>query len=164
MNGREIPNMSSASRRRLTPVTISRVNAEHNAESPKHASAGHRLPGKAKVALPPDTDADSFEEVFATNVAEPMSVALGGLLGVAWGCWALLSGGPAWQVVLGLVSAVAGVLVWVSYFLHFHPGAIAGERWTRTRPRRALRALLAKAYVVFLAVAVLAWIINLAFT
>jgi hypothetical protein len=84
---------------------------------------------------------------------------------VVWGRSTLLNEGALWQRGLGSVGARAGVLVWVSYFLHFRPALIAGEGWTRTRmrPRRAMRAVLAHAWAVFFAVAGLAWLVNLAF-
>ena len=133
--------------------------AGHDVDSPRREPGRHRREGNAQVAASPA----SFREEVWANPHGLLFFAVGGLLGVLWGGSTLLHDGPTWQRGLGLVAALAGALVWVSYFLRFQPYLLAGERWERTRPRRVMRAVLARSWAVFVAVAGLAWLIDLAF-
>jgi hypothetical protein len=116
----------------------------------------HRHDGRAQLAAP----AGSFREEVRRNPHEVLMVAVGGLLAVLWGGSTLVNDGPAWQRGLGLLAALAGALVWISYFLRFWPALIEDERWSRTRTRRALRGVLVHAWAVFFALAILAWLIT----
>ena len=104
--------------------------------------------------------ADTVRGEARANPGGLLLVAVGGLLCLGWGGATAWHDGPAWQRGLGLVAAVAGAMVWVSYVLRSHPAWIAGDRWTRTRPRRALRAVLAHAWAVFLVVSVCAALVG----
>jgi hypothetical protein len=53
------------------------------------------------------------------------------------------------------------VLVLTSYALRFFPVALQAERWSRSRPRRALRLALKYAWGLFLGAALVAWAASL---
>lgn len=57
---------------------------------------------------------------------------------------------------LGGVAAAAGALVLTSYALRFFPVVFLAERWSRTRPRRALRLALKYAWGLALGAALVA--------
>jgi hypothetical protein len=72
-----------------------------------------------------------------------------------------VAAGPVLVRVLGVVAAVAGMLVLVSYGLRFFPAGLQRERWFSTRPRRAVRSTLKNAWAGFLGAVFLAWVVSL---
>ena len=126
------------------------TGAAHDGASPRRTTASHRRPGRSRLSVPADTFRD---EVWA-NPGQLLLVAVGGLLCMGWGGATAWDEGPAWQRGLGVVVAASGALVWVSYALRRHPSWSTGERWTRTRPRRVLRAVLVHAWPAFLVASV----------
>jgi hypothetical protein len=103
----------------------------------------------------------SFPKVLWENPREPALVGLGGVLGLGWGVSTAVAAGPLLGRVLGVVAAVAGALVLVSYVLRFLPAILQGERWFSTRSRRAARVGLKYAWVGFLGVVFFAWGVSL---
>jgi hypothetical protein len=129
-------------------------------EHEKRRSSGlghprHRSEGKAKLS-PPQT---FTEEVWWTPWRF-LVVGGSGLLAVPWGGSTLFTSDSIWHLALGACTVAAGVLVWASYFLHFLPNLLAAEHWTATRPRRAMRAVLAHAWWVFLGAVYIAGVAN----
>jgi hypothetical protein len=61
------------------------------------------------------------------------------------------------------MTAVAGLLVLVSYTLHFVPAALSSDRWSKTRPKRAMRVVLSYSWVAFVVAVVLVWLASLLF-
>jgi hypothetical protein len=131
------------------------VNAAANTSAPGPGS--HRRPGRAAVRDPEP----SFPKVLWDYPREPALVGLGGLLGLGWGVSTAVAVGPVLGRALGVVAAVAGLLVLVSYVLRFFPSALQGDCWYTTRPRRAVRLALDYAWGVFLVAALLAWVASL---
>jgi hypothetical protein len=83
------------------------------------------------------------------------------MLGLGWGVSTVVAVGPLLVRVLGVVAAVAGMLVLVSYGLRFVPAVLQRERWFSTRPRRAVRSTLRYAWAGFLGAVFLAWVVSL---
>jgi hypothetical protein len=106
----------------------------------------HRRPERAAV----DEPGPSFPKILWENPREPALVGLGGVLGLGWGVSTAVAAGPVLGRVLGVVAAVAGTLVLVSYVLRFFPAALQGERWSSTQPRRAVRLALKYSWGFFL--------------
>jgi hypothetical protein len=129
-------------------------------EREKRRSSGlahprHRSEGKAKL---------SFWQTFTEEVWytpwRHLVVGGSGLLAVTWGGSTFFTSDSIWHRALGACTVAAGVLVWVSYFLHFLPNLLAAEHWTATPARRAMRAVLAHAWWVFLGAAYIAGVAN----
>ncbi|MFP5252671.1 MAG: hypothetical protein ACLGH4_02620 [Actinomycetes bacterium] len=93
----------------------------------------------------------------------PRFSALGSLGGLGWGVSTLLTDASAARRGFGLLAAVAGILVLVSYVLRFVPTALTSDRWSKTRLGRAMRRVLSYSWAVFLVVVVLAWLASVLF-
>lgn len=85
-----------------------------------------------------------------------MSVALAIFAALVYGTQAATSGDSVMHQALGIVAAGAGLLLLASYILHFHPSALDGDRWSRSRSRRAARDLLKYSWGTFEAIVLLA--------
>lgn len=114
--------------------------------APEGEPRSHRREGKAKIALPPR----SFREEFWANPRTAMSVALGGGAAIVWGTNALVAEDAGWLRAGGLLALLGGALLWGSYLLRYQPGLVSGERWSRSRVRRAVRFVLVHAWVAML--------------
>jgi hypothetical protein len=116
----------------------------------------HRREGKAQVSVPPET----FAREFWGSPWDLLQVGVGGLLAVTWGGSTFFTGDSMWHRAMGLLGVVAGVLAWVSYFLHFRPDLLAAERWTATPPRRAAKIVFVNAWWAFIVAALMAWLVT----
>ncbi|MEO6472582.1 MAG: hypothetical protein ABIR57_11530 [Aeromicrobium sp.] len=117
----------------------------------------HRRPGPSVIRFPAEP---RFWKTVWDNPREPMGVAVAVLIALSFGSNEVASGRTVLHQALGVVTAVAGILLLVSYVLRFRQTALDDDRWSRSRPRRTARALLKYAYGTFEAVvllALLAW-------
>ena len=120
----------------------------------------HRRPGPAVLRFPTET---RFWNSVWDNPRELMSVALAIFAALAYGAQAVTSRGSVAHQALGVVVAGAGLLLLASYVLHFHPSALDGDRWSRSRSRRAARAVLRYfwgTFEVIVLLALLAWLVT----
>jgi hypothetical protein len=139
-------------------VTTSDGESSAGAGESRHASAPG--PGRRRRTVVGEPE-PSFPKVLWKNPREPALVGLGGMLGLGWGVSTAVAVGPVLVRLLGVVAAVAGMLVLVSYGLRFFPAVMQGERWFSTRSRRAVRSTLRYAWAGFLGAVFLAWVVSL---
>lgn len=121
------------------------------------SSAGprsHRRPGPARI-----DDADPT--FWKTDPRQTLFVASGVVLGLGWGIRRLLADGHPLERGLGAVVMACALLLFASYVLRFFPAALQGDRWSGSRPRRALRSVLRWSWGLFLVAAVLAALVGL---
>ncbi|MGZ4632364.1 MAG: hypothetical protein ACXV2G_06815 [Actinomycetes bacterium] len=119
-----------------TSDSESSTGAGSSGSAPVPGPHSHRRAGPAAV----DEPSPSFPKVLWENPREPLLVAGGSLLALGWGVSMAVAVGSVLSRALGVVAAVAGLMMRASYVLRLFSPAFASERWSRTRPRQVLRA------------------------
>lgn len=112
-----------------------------------------RRPGPAAVKMPSE---QRFWKSVGDDPRELMGLVAAVSLALLFGSSEVTSGGSFVHQVLGAVVVGAGLLLAVSYALQFRPAVFESEGWSRTRLRRAARAVLKHTYGTFSAMVLLA--------
>jgi hypothetical protein len=122
------------------------------------AQRSHRQPGRASAGAP--LKRESFGEKFPPYEVLPfVSIVFAGLF---IGSHLAVEDGTIPMRLLGLGLIVGSILTVASYVLKFFPGALRGEQWSRTRPRRVARIVLRYAWgAVFLGGAIAGLVLKI---
>jgi hypothetical protein len=121
--------------------------------SESDAPRSHRRPGPSVVRFPTEP---RFWKTVRDSPREPACVGLVIFAALFFGSRAITSGDSVLYRALGIASTFAGLLLLASYVLRFHQAVLDNERWSTSRSRRVLRALLKYSHGIFESIALLA--------
>jgi hypothetical protein len=106
----------------------------------REPTRSHRRPGPSKPR---------FWESVREDPRQLLNIGLVSIVFVFGGSQTVISGGSLTHRVLGVGAIGVGILLLASYALHFHPSTLDGEWWSRSRSRRAARAVLRYTFVAY---------------